>query len=623
MLTPEYLDGLAAPLQERFSELQTVIQTDIARRIAKADYTITGTAAWQIRKLQELGESQANIQAAIAKTLNMTDKEVKTLFKAAGIKSLKPDMELQKAAIKAGKLPAGVTPITASAAVAQVLNANAILTMNTLRNLTRTIAQDASGKLNQYLDMAQLMVQSGAYTQEQAIDTTVKKFAADGVNYFDYMSGARISIEAGVRRAVVTGVNQATAKISLNNAAELETDLVEVTSHADARPDHAEWQGGIYSISGTHPKYRGLREATGYGTVTGLCGANCRHSFYAYIEGVSEQVPKERYDPDTYEAEQEQRYHERMIRSWKRRAATLEAGGADNTKELLKVREWQNRLQQHLDKTGLARISPREQVPGFGKKLSAKAVAAEKKHYADMVKLLGEQKAPSSFDQYKDLKYNKPEEFKGIQKEYKTAKQEQWARQVIEENSNIAGYKVFSSADDIPQWAKDQVNNWSPEEKAALSYYTAHDFSSINGSLRGKTVASSFIQEKIDKITSAIEKTDIAENIVTWRGTGLVSFDQSAWLRGTPLDAWSGAIISDKAFASTSMLKGSAFTDEPVFLQILVPAGSKGAYLSPISRFENEYEMLFQHGSSFMILEAKEENGKTFIKVLYQGGEGQ
>ncbi len=35
MLTPEYLEGVAEPLQEIYSELQSAIQQDIARRIAK------------------------------------------------------------------------------------------------------------------------------------------------------------------------------------------------------------------------------------------------------------------------------------------------------------------------------------------------------------------------------------------------------------------------------------------------------------------------------------------------------------------------------------------------------------------------------------------------------------
>ena len=362
MLTPEYLAGVAGPILEIYSELQAVIQGDIARRIAKADFAITETAKWQLYKLNEMGAGSAYIQTEIANALKLSDKQIKELFKAAGLKSFKTDQALQKAAFEAGVLPAGTVPLTASAAFAQVMNANAKRTMNTLKQLTGSMALDATGKINQYLDMAQLMVQSGAFTADKAVDDAIRKLAAEGVSYFDYATGARISVEAGVRRAVVTGVNQATAEVSLNNAAELETDLVEISSHADARPEHAAWQGGIYSLSGKHPRYRGLREATGYGKGAGLCGWNCRHSFYAYIEGVSERVPKEEYDPATYEAEQEQRYYERMIRSWKRRASTLEAGGVDNTKERRKVREWQARQRDHVAEYDLARQYAREKV---------------------------------------------------------------------------------------------------------------------------------------------------------------------------------------------------------------------------------------------------------------------
>ncbi len=81
-----------------------------------------------------------------------------------------------------------------------------------------------------------------------------------------------------------------------------------------------------------------------------------------------------------------------------------------------------------------------------------------------------------------------------------------------------------------------------------------------------------------------------------------------------------GNIISDLAFSSSSVLKNAAFTQQPVFMQILVPAGSKGAYINTVSRFKDiEYEMLFQRGSQFMILDAVEHNGKIFIRVLYKG----
>lgn len=361
MLSPSYLDGVAEPLQAIFSELQTVIQEDIAKRLFHAGQ-ITSASEWQIIKLLEMGQSQAEVQRAISRALQLTDDEIARIFRDAGLKSIKDDIALQREAIRAGLLSPDISPLGATEAFKQTMNANAVRTANTLKKLTGTIAIDATGKLNQYMDLAQMMVQSGGFQAERAVEVAVRRFAADGVNAFDYFSGHRTTIEAAVRRACVTGVNQATAEISLNNAKELDADLVEVTSHADARPYHAVWQGGIYSISGRHPKYQKLTDATGYGTVTGLCGANCRHSFYPFIPGVSERIPKERYSSKTYELEQEQRYNERMIRHWKRRAATLEAGKVDPTAAKKKIREWQKKQQEFVKEHDLARLYDRERV---------------------------------------------------------------------------------------------------------------------------------------------------------------------------------------------------------------------------------------------------------------------
>ena len=364
MLTPEYLDGIAEPIQALYAEMEIRIMADIARRIAGAEYVMTPTAEWQIKKLQQMGLATEYVNQELARMMKISEKTLNEIFKNAGIKSMKTDIETQKAAIEEGKLPDSMIPLSASTSFAQVINANARRTHNTLKKLTGTIAIDANGKINKYMDMCQLMVQSGAFTQQAAIDTAVRKFSAEGIGCFDYISGVQTSIEAAVRRACITGVNQATAEVSLNNAQELETDLVEVTSHADARPDHAVWQGKVYSISGSSSKYSKLTEATGYGTGAGLCGWNCRHSFYAYIEGVSERVKPEKYDQKTYENEQVQRKNERTIRYWKKRAETLQAAGINNSKEDAKVREWQAKQRAFLEETGLIRDYAREQIRG-------------------------------------------------------------------------------------------------------------------------------------------------------------------------------------------------------------------------------------------------------------------
>lgn len=367
MLMPEYLAGIAAPLQEIYGELQSEIEADIARRIAKADYLkITDTAAWQIEKLKAIGSSQQYIAEQIARSSHVkkTAAEINKLFESAGIKASEHDEATRLAMIESGK-ETPKTPLTMSPAMRQVMKADLDRTLGTLRRLTGTMAIDASGKLNKYLDHAQLLVQSGAFTVDDAVTKTVEKFSSEGISVFDYASGVRTTVDAAVRRAVVTGVNQAAAKVSEANATALETDLVEVTSHMDARPDHAEWQGKVYSLSGNHPKYRGLAEATGYGTGAGLCGWNCRHSFYAFVEGVSEAIRKPAYDKTLYEAEQQQRYNERMIRKWKRRANTVKAGGLDAKTEKKKVSYWQAKQREHIKRYDLTRLYTREKAYGM------------------------------------------------------------------------------------------------------------------------------------------------------------------------------------------------------------------------------------------------------------------
>ena len=246
-LTPQYLDGISEDLQAIYSDLETSIMSDIARRISKADY-MTVTADWQFYKLKQIGLSQEYIAGQIAKTTKLSQKQVLQMFKDAGIKSSIQDMTLQREMIRLGMLPKDSVPLTASPMFTQILNANLTRTNNTLKKLTGTIAIDANGQLNKYMDACQLRIQSGGFTADQAINVTVDQFARDGVGAFDYESGVHTSIEAAVRRAAVTGVNQATAEISLNNADALGTRLVETTWHADQRPEHAVWAGQIFSL---------------------------------------------------------------------------------------------------------------------------------------------------------------------------------------------------------------------------------------------------------------------------------------------------------------------------------------------------------------------------------------
>lgn len=111
-------------------------------------------------------------------------------------------------------------------------------------------------------------------------------------------------------------------------------------------------------------------------SANGIITHNCRHSFFPYFEGVSEnaysEVERKSLAKKTvdyngqkismYDATQVQRYIERNIRRWKRQAQALAAAGLENSKEMTLAKSWQARMRDFIKQTGLSRQSIREQV---------------------------------------------------------------------------------------------------------------------------------------------------------------------------------------------------------------------------------------------------------------------
>ncbi len=101
-------------------------------------------------------------------------------------------------------------------------------------------------------------------------------------------------------------------------------------------------------------EYPDFIEVTGYGTGEGLGGWNCRHSFWPYIEGVSERTysdddldamkgenRKFTYqgkEYDSYTATQKQRQIERTIRKLKRERMAYSAAGLDEQAQTVSIR---------------------------------------------------------------------------------------------------------------------------------------------------------------------------------------------------------------------------------------------------------------------------------------------
>lgn len=176
---------------------------------------------------------------------------------------------------------------------------------------------------------------SGEKSLDELIAEGVGYLAEKGVSAVTYVDDAgnvtrTDSVDVAVRRHAITQANQAGGRMTIQRMQEFGHDLVQTTAHMGARPTHEPWQGRAFSLSGPREvdgvTYPNFYEETGYGTVSGLQGANCRHTFYSYFPG--DPLP-ERPDPEEnaerYRAEQKQRRIEREIRRCKRDIAADEA----------------------------------------------------------------------------------------------------------------------------------------------------------------------------------------------------------------------------------------------------------------------------------------------------------
>lgn len=374
MLDADYLDVLSEPILELYERFHTSILEEIAWRLKTATYT---TAAHQMQRILESGKIYDEVIRQLAELTGQTEKFLREVFRAAGVKAVKFDDSLYRAA---GLQP---LPLNQSPAMIQLMQRGLLRTQLTFKNLTLTTALSAQKLFMDAADLAYMQISTGALSYETAIREAVKGAAKQGL-YVLYPSGHKDKIDVAIRRTVMTGVNQTAGELSMARAEDMETDLLQTSAHLGARnrgnvpENHEMWQGKVFTrgTDEANKKYPDFLEITGYGTVTGLCGINCRHSFFPFFKGISENA----YDAATrneyasatvtyngenisyYEATQIQRRIEREIRQARRELAAVEAAKLDTAEEQVKLRLLMAKMRDFISQTGLVRQSMREKV---------------------------------------------------------------------------------------------------------------------------------------------------------------------------------------------------------------------------------------------------------------------
>ncbi|EEU03776.1 hypothetical protein GCWU000322_00076 [Eubacterium saphenum ATCC 49989] len=600
MLTPEYLDSAPSETLGVIDEFEKYVIAEVAKRLVLLGYDEHSETFR--RKLKAEGDKlfkQALTQVGIVS--NHSDVVLRKTFEEAINTNVRSENDRFKSW---GMAAVGVTPKMVRIATEHYAFAKAEVRKYCARAVysSSKLLIDVAGNIHRD-------VRTGKETYHKIIKRYIEKLSRRGLTVTHPASGRVDKLDVAVRRSVLTAINQASGRVNLEYCDEAGLDLVEVTSHIGARPTHAAWQGGVYSRSGSSVKYPDFETSTGYGTGAGLCGWNCRHNFYGYIEG----MPRARSDDELasiddgtltwgadtftpYEASQKQRELERGIRASKRELVGLESAGRSApaaerhvyTKayeaKAVKLARQRSELNsfcratgRRIDRTRTSVIAHKDKhgrIYAFGRKEAGKARSVALKAY---------------------YKATYPE----FQRYYKLCKplctEEEWA--LFNDhllNGEHKGYFQSPNAFRLNEWLRRGLYDQLPP----------------------------YDQKTVRALQSAIGRTALPKPYMLYRFDGVEALQSMLGMKVdellTPGKA-TGRIVSTKQFLSTSMLKDiNKFKDRPVLWRIRAPKGLKGL----TNGYPDESEILLAVGQRFKILKIYKERGKIIVQAeaLLKGG---
>lgn len=398
MLFPEDIGYWPEDLQALLLDLEEDIIRSIAAKLATEE-TLKETDIYRYLTLAPYEADLEALNRRIAATCQKTADEVDTILEDGAKESYRHDEWLYA---MAGQQ---LVSYEENRQVQRILSAVQKRRRDGILNLSGTIGfitADGFTGLDDYyrkrVNDGIFATLTGTYDYQTQNRRIVHEMAASGVRVYDFESGVTRSIDGHVRTLLRTGLSQISHEITASNMDEMGACYVEVSAHIGARPSHADWQGGVYYWQekdrhgdGNQAGLPDFIEVTQYGSGPGLCGWNCRHSFFPFFPGFSEQTyskkdleeidpPPFEYEGRTYtayEASQRQRQLERNMRKTKRTIIGYQAIGAQDTQVAEQVIRLRRQREAYKDFSRAAKLRPKlERITtgGYNRSVSSKAV---------------------------------------------------------------------------------------------------------------------------------------------------------------------------------------------------------------------------------------------------------
>lgn len=327
--------------------LETDLLVEIARLLTKG---ATPSADWKIKKLAALGVLNRKTIAIIRRY----QKEILTATQAEIVATANRALR----EMQAMGLAVEMTPRLSQTLAVWISGAQKDLNL-----AMATMAQAAGAKYVAAVEKASAHILAGDEAFAAALKRAMIEAGGNMTVYAD-KAGRQWGPEGYTSMVMRSNQRRVATDVSFSAADQVGTDLIEVSSHIGARPGCAPYQGRVFSLYGRTPGYPRLQE-TSYGEIDGLGGANCGHSFYPFIPGVTKQTYRpyaSEENKQVYEQSQQQRGLERYVRNNKRQAELATARGDDPAKYKENVKAGQKKLRKFTAETGRTRRYDREQI---------------------------------------------------------------------------------------------------------------------------------------------------------------------------------------------------------------------------------------------------------------------
>lgn len=349
---------LTDPVADIYQSLEMEILKQITRRLK-----VTGEATiseYQMRKLNQLHLLNRDVERYLSMASGVASEEIRSVIQKAGYEVVDDTDEYMKMAGKKILPRPTLEPLMESYVNQTFRELNnfvnqTLITTNfgegVVTHMYRNIIEESTAK-----------VSSGIMTLEQAVEDTVKQWAAKGVpSTFIDKGGHTWSQERYVRTVLRSTNARVYNELRTSRMGEYGVNTVLMSSKPKARPACALCQGKVLDLRTPMQADSGYPSVYefGYGRPDGVRGINCMHSWFPFIPGVSvnnqrHYEPKEAIRNEKIEQGRKE-IARRIVKSKKMLMVTeeLNTEGQDYYRKLLQRQQKQMRdyIEKHKDET--------------------------------------------------------------------------------------------------------------------------------------------------------------------------------------------------------------------------------------------------------------------------------